>query len=167
MTFLRILFFGLVFIISAVPVAAQKDFSERKRLYDLMEERKKNFSNYLESLEKKSGIFGGRTKNDMRASIEVLKAIVETDNKIISVLNRAIDFKVYEKTKTNYDRLDTDKRLINLIHASDTLLKQVNFLKQELSKSESVLRKQRVYIVLLLIGLAFCLICFYYKQRKT
>src|SRR5258707_608389 len=96
--------------------SAQGTIEERKDLHDLLEMRRNRFDAYSHSLEKKSGFFGNKTKKDMQHSIEVLAAIVETDNRIISSLNHVIDFRNYQKVNTNYDRFQNEERLSNLQH---------------------------------------------------
>jgi len=102
--------------------------ADRKDLHDLVELRREKFDAYSHSLEKRSGIFGNKTKKDLEHSNAVLSEIVETDNRIISTLNRVIDFKSYEKVNRNYDWLQNNDQLDNLKHATDTLTKQVDTL---------------------------------------
>src|SRR4051812_42022945 len=78
----------------------------RKELFDLLTQRETVFSQYNERMKKKSGIFGFRTKNDMRESHEKLSEIIEIDNKIINSLNRVIDYRNYEKSTMTYDVSD-------------------------------------------------------------
>ena len=98
---------------------------EKKKLYDLLEQRKQRFNSYSSSIEKRSGIFGNKTKKDIQQSNEILREIVRTDNDIINVLNRAVDFKTYEKVNLNYNVNENSQQLENLTRATDTLEKQV------------------------------------------
>ena len=97
-------------------------------MYYLLEERKQKFDSYSVSLEKNSGIFGNKTKKDNRRSNEVLIEIVKTDNRIISALNRVADFKDFEKVNLTYDVAANTDQLNNLLQATDTLSKQVDYL---------------------------------------
>ena len=101
---------------------------DRKDLQELVEVRREKFDSYSHSLERRSGIFGNKTKKDMLRSNEVLMEIVETDNRIIGLLKRVVDFKTYEKVNRTYDWLQNDNQLENLRHATDTLTKQVDTL---------------------------------------
>ena len=71
----------------------------RKQLQELLINRHQKFDSYSKSLEQHSGIFGNKTKNDIRESNHVLIDIVKTDNHIIQALNRVVDFRNYEKEK--------------------------------------------------------------------
>ncbi len=116
----------LCFIVFQNFAAGQN--TDRKDLHDLIDLRREKFDSYSRSIEKKSGFFGNKTKKDIQHSNDVLTEIVETDNRIIGLLNRVVDFKSYEKVNRNYDLLQNDERLNNLRQATDTLTKQVDTL---------------------------------------
>ena len=120
---------GLIFLLPAIVVLPQERTpnrtADRAELQKLLEERKKKFDSYSESLKKRSGFFGGKSKADIQRSNEVLRDIIETDNRMISVLNRVVDFKTYEKVNMNYDLLSCNERVENLQRAVDVLNKRV------------------------------------------
>src|SRR6478736_3298015 len=97
----KIFIMMLAFLMSAATALSQQKTqdrtADRAELQKLLEERQKKFSAYSESLRKRSGFFGGKSKADIQRSNEVLRDIIESDNKIMSVLNRVVDFKTYEK----------------------------------------------------------------------
>ena len=110
---------------------AQKDpLKDRKDLQNLLQERREKFDSLTSSFEKRSGIFGNKTKKDILASNEVLINIVETDNRIINTLYRVIDLRNFEKSNRNYDVLKQNQNYENLLRATDTLSKQVTVLSQ-------------------------------------
>lgn len=129
----------------------------RKQLKELLEVRKDKFDAYSESLEQRSGIFGNKTKSDIRESNHVLIDIVRTDNKIISTLNRVIDFRNYEKLTMNYDLQSHQSQKDKLLAANDTLNKQIQVLKKEQAKVQqsNALLKLLLGISLILIVLIF------------
>ncbi len=104
----------------------QGSITERKDLHDLLETRRQKFDAYSGSLERKSGFFGNKTKKDVQKSNDVLTDILAIDNHIISLLNRVVDFRNYEKVNRNYDLYASREQLSNLEHAADTLLKQLD-----------------------------------------
>ncbi len=125
----KIVLFLLVLIQLSIHAIAQEDKDmDRKELKELLDNRKAKFDSYSLSLEKHSGIFGNKTKNDVKKSNEVLIEIVKTDNRIISTLYRVVDFRTYEKVNMNYDIHKSDEVLNNLRLATDTLSKQVEAL---------------------------------------
>lgn len=153
----------LIWMMAGASVSySQVRINERKELQKLLLERKQKFSEYLISLEKKSGFFGGKSKLDLKKSNEVLTAVVETDNKIIKTLYRAIDFKNFEKTNMNYNLLKLSQKTEDLLQASDTLYKQVEFYKQQNQTLNQTVRWQRVLIVLFFLMLLFLA----YTKRK-
>ncbi len=152
----------LLLVINTGHTSGKEGFSEQKQLYDLLEERQTRFGDYLESLEKKTGFFGSRSRHDMRKTISVLKEIVETDNKIIRILNRAIDFKVFEKSRMNYDLLDLDRQISSLRDQRAVLEKQVAHLLEREQKLARQVRLQWAALALLAMGVAI----WYYRKFR-
>ena len=105
----------------------QPVLSDRERIQQLLKERNERFDIYTKSLENKSGIFGGKTKKDLQQSQLILVEIVRLDNDMISVLNRQIDFKSFEKTEMNYQSLQEQEE-------GTRLRKQLDYSQQELLK---------------------------------
>ena len=155
----------IIFAFYFQVTVAQNDMMEKKKLYDLLEQRKQRFNSYSSSIEKRSGIFGNKTKKDIQQSNEILREIVRTDNDIINVLNRAVDFKTYEKVNLNYNVNENSQQLENLTRATDTLEKQVMFLKKENTTLQEDAKWAKAKIITLLIALIIMLI-FIRKIRK-
>ena len=139
--------------------------SSKKELMDLLTQRTVLFDQYRSSLSKKSGFFGNRTKNDMSQTQEQLKSIVAQDNRIIDALNRAMDFKTFEKTAMNYDVSDYADRIKNLHVVNDTLSAQIKILEQKSASSRSDLNFYRLCTILLLL-LSAGLTYLSFKLRK-
>ncbi len=120
----------LLLLIPFLRAASQSQIDiDKQELKSLLDERKQKFDSYAVSLEKHSGIFGNKTKNDIRKSQAVLVDIIKTDNRIISNLYRVVDFRSYEKVNMTYSDQKKDETVNNLKHAADTLSKQVDVLK--------------------------------------
>lgn len=124
-----LLFFTLVFAASNARTQSSNQ-GDRKELYDLLSDRKQKFDSYSVLIERRSGIFGNQTKSDIKSSNEVLMEIVRTDNKIISTLNRVVDFRNYERVTMNYDLRERDEKLNSIQVATDTLSKRVDVLTE-------------------------------------
>jgi hypothetical protein len=56
--------------------------AQRKKINNMLAQRKQKFGQYTESLTKHTGIFGLHTKKDIRASNDILMDIVKTDDDI-------------------------------------------------------------------------------------
>jgi len=146
---------GLVLTGAFRVPAADASFSEKKKLYDLLEFRKEKFGHYVVSLNDKSGLFGSRTRNDIRRSMAILKEIVETDNRIIAVLNRAMDFKVFEKSRMNYDLLERDEQLNRLNEEPRNLVDRLNKCQADLERRTRMIRIQWLVMILLFVLSAY------------
>lgn len=154
----------LAFLMSAEIVLSQERTpqdrtADRAELQKLLEERQKKFNAYSESLKKHSGFFGGKTKADMQRSNGVLRDIIETDNRMISVLNRVVDFRTFEKVNMNYDLLSCNERVENLQRAVDALNKRVTTFasdNEDLKKKAGTLRVlSTVFGIFVLVLLVF------------
>jgi hypothetical protein len=146
-TMKKLFFLGLTFLLSITTVfsqdvtqerTAQDRTADRAELQKLLMERQKKFDAYSASLKKRSGFFGGKSKQDIQRSNEVLRDIIESDNKIMSVLNRVVDFKVYEKVNMNYDLLSCNERVSNLQGAVEILNNRIS----KMTLSNVMLEKQ-------------------------
>ncbi len=157
--------FFLVYLFSFQSIA-QSTNVEREQLIKLLEERRTKFDAYAVAAEKHSGIFGNKTKKDMQKSNEVLTEIVETDNRIISVLNRTVDFKNFEKTNLNYNVQENSDRISNLLHSVDTLQKQLLKIKTD----KTVLDKKNDrfrYFTLIAAALVSVLFIFFILRKRN
>src|SRR6185436_1613210 len=162
-----ILCFLLAATLSLDRSFAQGTVEDRKDLQDLLEVRRSMFDSYSESIMKRSGIFGNKTKNDVQKSNEVLELIIETDNKIITSLNRVVDFRKFEKTSQNYDRYEDRQQLDNLRMATDTLTKQLDMVVIQNAKLKRSLANFKWLSSGLLLGIGWLLLKRLTKQKKN
>ena len=149
-----IIFLGWFLSLISFQVFPQGTPGDRKDLHDLIEIRRKKFESYSRSLERKSGFFGNKTKKDLQHSNDVLSEIVETDNRIISLLNHVVDFRNYQKVNNTYDLFERNEQVQNLQHATDTLTKQVDALAISNAALKSKTRKLKWGVY----GLSFLLV---------
>lgn len=167
----RILFLIIILLIKypASLIAKSDDIqtqTARRQLFDLLEERKMVFDKYNETLKQKSGIFGNRTKNDMRESHEQLQGIIEIDNRVISSLNHVIDMRNFEKSSMNFDASSYLDRISNLTRINDITLKE----NARLLVQNKYLGRQNFkmkFYFLLLFGIIGYLLFIRYKDRKA
>jgi Tfp pilus assembly protein PilX len=121
----------------ALPAFSQIQMQQRINLQNLLAERAKNFSEYTSSIQKRSGIFGNKTRHDLAKSNEVLIQIVTLDNNIMDALNRALDYKTFQKTTDNFNSRDCELRLKQSMLVTDTLTKQLSILEKKIKSSGS------------------------------
>ena len=103
----------------------------------------------------------------MQASNDVLREIVKTDNQIISVLNRAIDFKSFEKVNLNYTEKENSSQLKNLLQASDTLGKQVQSLTDKNKSMNTQLLWYKIANRSLLLLMILWIIFYFNRKKKS
>ena len=106
-------------IVLGNPVHSNGD---RELMLQILNERKEKFSTYTQSLDDATGIFGNKTKGDLKNSQKILVEIVKLDNKLIQLLNQKIDFKGFEKINSEYDNFKKESIL--------------NVLKEDLKRSD-------------------------------
>jgi len=133
-------------------------------LQNLLAERAKNFSEYTTSIQKRSGIFGNKTKSDIQKSNEVLLAIVTLDNDIMDALNRALSYKTFEKATENYSSRDCEVQLKQSMQVTDTLMKQLTIVEKKIKQRDN---STFTYKVLFYLALAGCGILFVLLRRKS
>ena len=121
--------------------------TQRKKINLLLEDRSAKFSRYDNSLSKKSGIFGLKTKRDIQASNDILTQIVVTDNNIFSELKILLDYKDFEKKEVEH-RAETVEGRIDRFQTTITRLQQENEkLKVDLQKQIGKLNRMLIYLV--------------------
>ena len=146
---------SLVLILPGTIAAGEERDTTRQELISLINERKQLFDAYSESLDRKSGFFGNKTKKDLKNSQEMLIEIVAIDNRIMNALNRTLDFRNYEKQTMKYDVSEYEDRIRNLKILNDTLFSKNAFYERELKSLESSLRKHKLYNFLFLMLMIF------------
>lgn len=164
----RLIAILIIMLVGIRPENSKADerTAARKELFGLLEERKNLFDAYSESTKKKSGFFGNRTKNDMRASHATLQGIVEIDNRIMNSLERVIDTKNYEKTAMTFDASGYQERINNLSKVNDVTLAQNDKLEKEKKYLGRLVLRMKFYFLflfLIIVGLLFWM----YRMRQA
>jgi hypothetical protein len=157
-----VLFFGIN------QVFAQSDSSayevQRIIINQLLAERSSRFGQYENSLDKRTGIFGLKTKKDMQFSNDILRQIVLTDNDIFSELKILLDYKDLEKEQVKI-KAETVEGRIGRYQTTITGLQQENEkLRTETEKKNEDYDKQSIYLLLLAISL-FASIWYIFKLK--
>ena len=149
--------FVLILLFINSSLFAQNDTSayntQRKKINVLLEDRSAKFSQYDNSLTRKSGIFGLKTKRDMQASNDILTEIVITDNNIFSELKILLDYKDFEKKEVEH-RAETVEGRVDRFQTTITRLQQENDrLKGELQKDIGKSKRMSSYLVASILAL--------------
>ena len=166
MFFMRYIIFIILLLFSAQADVFGQTKEERKELMMLVEERQKLFDLYSETVAKKSGIFGNKTKNDLRTTHEKLKDIIALDNKILNRLKQMLSYRNFEKQTMSYDMSQYEEQSKKLERAQDTLVKQLSRLEKENSRlNKSAAKSSRIYYILIGFVLAWILFALRRKFR--
>ena len=149
--------FVLILLFINSSLFAQNDTSayntQRKKINVLLEDRSAKFSQYDNSLTRKSGIFGLKTKRDMQASNDILTEIVITDNNIFSELKILLDYKDFEKKEVEH-RAETVEGRVDRFQTTITRLQQENDrLKGELQKHKGKSKRMSSYLIASILAL--------------
>ncbi len=156
-----------------VALLAQSDTSayniQRNKINQLLDERRAKFSQYDNSLTKRSGIFGLKTKKDMQASNDILTQIVITDNNIFSELRILLDFKDFEKKEVEH-RAETVEGRIGRFQSTITRLQQENDRRK--AESEKQVSQANIMLIYLLSSMLALIVAVIYaiklkKLRKA
>ncbi|MFO7822948.1 MAG: Clp protease ClpB [Cyclobacterium sp.] len=92
-------FLGLVIWLMTLPFSADA----QEKLNKLVQERKTLHQEWQASESQKSGIFGNRTKKDMKATNEWMNRIIQKDNQIMQELEMLKDI---QTTTIGYEKED-------------------------------------------------------------
>jgi len=163
---LKILFCALLvnsFVLAQSDSTAYK--LQRNKINQLLGERSADFSQYYNSLTKRTGIFGLKTKRDMQTSNDILTQIVLTDNNIFSELKVLLDYKDFEKKEVQH-RAETVEGRIDRFQTTITRLQQENDkLKAENEKQTAYGNKLWIYLLSTIFALALTVI-YAIKSKK-
>ena len=121
----KILLF-LILISSFSGILAQDYLQSVNELQKLLQQRQDRFAAYTQAADRRSGIFGNKTKKDLESSREILLGIVQLDNQIMDELNRAIAVRGMAKADYTVDAGQYQRTIDQLSFAADTLEKQLN-----------------------------------------
>jgi hypothetical protein len=155
---------ALIILVLLQIVSFAQSREERSELIKLVEERQQLFDIYSSSLKKKSGFFGQKTKNDLRATHDRLKAIVEVDNKIMTRLRQLLDYTKFEKQTMSYDVNQYAEQLKNFERNQDTLVKQLAMLEKENASFRKSSGKSGRWIYFL-FGFLFAVLFFALRRK--
>jgi len=124
---------------------------QRQKVNNLLAQRSARFGQFDESLHKRTGIFGLKTKKDMQASIDILKQIVLTDNDIFRETKMLLDYKEFEKSQIAQQAFEFDGRINGYIKTISKLQREQERLTGEVVALE---RTNQIYEgLVVLLGL--------------
>jgi hypothetical protein len=157
-----ILIFGFNHVFAQTDSTAYE--AQRNRINQLLRERSSRFGQYENSLGKRTGIFGLKTKKDMQFSNDILRQIVLTDNDIFSELKILLDYKDLEKEQVKI-RAETVEGRIGRFQMTITGLQQENEkLRAETEKKNDESDQKSIYLLVLVVSL-FVSLAYIFKSK--
>jgi len=123
---------------------------QRQKVNKLLNERSQRFGEYNQSLQKKTGIFGLKTKKDMQASIDILKDIVLTDNHIFKETKVLVDYKDLEKTSITAQAEESEDRIDGYVKTISKLQKEQESQQKLINKLESTAQRNLILFLFFL-----------------
>ncbi|MEC3878428.1 hypothetical protein [Parapedobacter sp. 10938] len=142
--------------------------AQRQKVNELLQQRSARFGQFDESLKKRTGIFGLKTKKDMQASIDILKRIVLTDNDIFRETKMLLDYKDFEKSQIAEQANEFDGRINGYIKTISKLQREQERLSAEVDRLEkSNLRNQGLLVLFALVAVGLGVFLFIRRQKLT
>lgn len=172
----------LVMLLYHVPASAQENTADslyfeaqRQKVNQLLEDREARFGQFDESIRKRTGIFGLKTRKDMQASIDILQSIVLTDEEIfqetkqlLNYKDQILDYKEFEKDQIQKLASDYDNRINGYISTISKLQKEQAKLTEQVNAAQG---KAQLYlglvIVLAIVSVIIGLFWWQNRQKLT
>lgn len=145
--------------------------SQRKRVNMLLEERRRKFGEYDQSLEQRTGIFGlFKSKSDMQKSIDILQAIVINDNNIFIETRKLLDLKDTERERFQVLAKEFDNQVTAYMKTVSKLQQENERLQLQIKDLQHEEHNSNVIFYLLglvFIGMAILIYKLYQKLHTT
>jgi hypothetical protein len=138
---------------------------QRTKVNALLAERSAKFSQYDQSLNARTGIFGFQTKRDIKNSNEILRQIAITDNAIFKELKVLMDYKDLQMQEVKTGATNSDERINNYRRTIKQLQDQNQLLTQSLEKNEKGKDLSFILLILFVIVNGFLVYLVMKKKR--
>lgn len=161
-----ILLYLLLSIIPVTAAFAQTNDSlayqiQRQKINNLLAQRSDKFSQYTQSLDKHSGLFGWQTKKDIKNSGQILMDIVRTDDNIFKELKILFDYKTFDQTRAQQNTTDYANQLAGYMQTINKLRRQnALLLKQQTEQVAQWQLQQAYWLVALLVFISTSIFLF-------
>jgi hypothetical protein len=136
--------------VSADSLAYQ---AQRKKINDMLGQRKIKFGQYDQSLNEHTGIFGLQTKKDIRRSNDILMDIVKTDNDIYKQLKILLDYRAFQQTQVQDHSKETESTNLGFMTAINNLQRANDKLRKEAddaAKSSEATKRNFIIVIVLM-----------------
>lgn len=127
--------------------------AQRKKINNMLEQRKQKFGQYTQSLSQHTGIFGLQTKKDIRRSNDILMDIVKTDEDIFVQTKILLDYRAFQQTQMQSRSTETDNVNMGFMNTINTLRAQNDKLKRDAEATEQKQEKTTQTALAIIVGL--------------
>ena len=131
---------------------------QRQKVNNLLDDRTARFGKFDESLRKRTGIFGLKTKKDMQASIDILKEIVLTDNTIFRETKNLLNFKDQQLVYKEFEKSQIEELAKDYDHRINGYISTISKLQKSQDDLQDIVRQQQnnylFWMILALISLS-------------
>lgn len=125
---------------------------QKNKINQMLDARSQKFGQFEESLAKKTGIFGLKTKRDMQKSMDILTEIIRTDNNILKETKILLDFKNFQQEQVEQKSRNSEDINLAYMNTINKLQKETDRLNQQLHDTK---KSQKFYQILaFVLGLA-------------
>jgi hypothetical protein len=136
---------------------------QKTKINGMLDARFQKFGEYDQSLKSKTGIFGLKTKRDMQKSIDILTAIIKTDNDILKETKTLLDFKTYQQEQISNKSQESEDRSLAYMRTINKLQTQTESLNTQLVE---VKKSQKFFqLVTFALGLAMIAILLFVFRK--
>ena len=140
--------------------------TQRLKINSLLADRSARFGQYDLSLNARTGIFGLQTKQDLKNSNEILRAIILNDNNIFRELKILMNYKDQQVQQVQSTASSTKKRIAGYMLSIKNLQEQNEMLKERADKVEAKSNTSTYIIILLSLIIVGGGIFFYTKLKQ-
>jgi len=163
-----LLLFCLTFSYRAVAQSNDTSayLTQRLKINSLLADRSARFGQYDLSLNARTGIFGLQTKQDLKNSNEILRAIILNDNNIFRELKILMNYKDQQVQQVQSTASSTKKRIAGYMLSIKNLQEQNEMLKERADKVEAKSNTSTYIIILLSLIIVGGGIFFYTKLKQ-
>jgi hypothetical protein len=138
---------------------------QRKKINSMLDERRKKFGQYDESLKKHTGIFGLQTKKDIRRSNDILMDIARTDDSIFIQIKILLNYRTFQQQQAQTKSAEAEDYSLRYMSTINSLRDQIDKVKQDaLAAQQEHTKVVRILIILLVLMLGSILILLFKKR---
>jgi hypothetical protein len=161
-------FYSIILLIFCLSAKAQNADSlkyqvQRLKINNMLNARSQKFGEYVSSLDRRTGIFGLKTKKDMQYSINILTDIIQTDNQILKETKLLLSFKTFEQQNLQYKTEEVETKSLGFMRSYNKMESQNSQLKSSLEES---LKTTQFYRLLSLFGFVVIAFLSVFVYRK-